>query len=196
MAAGNIADRHAGLHCLGNHGQLQIRRKPPPARAGDDFHLRERVGRRLYPGLCLDPPAKAGIRSNGGHFNMLASFASSDCHTELARSLQCGTPHWIQTLPPAPWAPTHASAMASKCPNQNPNPRKHRLGRTVRLAEQISVQATPHSSECRITSRPIQNACQAALQRRPSLKTEHLGCAPRIANRSVHVIGSCWPMFR
>jgi len=40
MTAGNVADRHAGLHRLGDHRQLQIRRKPtPPSDAGDHFDL-------------------------------------------------------------------------------------------------------------------------------------------------------------
>src|SRR5580704_11659811 len=56
MAAGNIADRHAGLHRLGNHGQLQIGGETPPASdAGDHFDLRERVGHRRIPRLIPRP---------------------------------------------------------------------------------------------------------------------------------------------
>jgi len=40
MAAGNIADRHARLHRLGDHGKLLIHREPPSAGdAGDHFNL-------------------------------------------------------------------------------------------------------------------------------------------------------------
>ena len=44
VTAGNIADRHAGLHRLGNNRQFLLGRKPPSARnAGDHFDLRERI---------------------------------------------------------------------------------------------------------------------------------------------------------
>jgi len=40
MATGNIADRHARLHRLGDNGELLIHREPPPAGdAGDHFNL-------------------------------------------------------------------------------------------------------------------------------------------------------------
>ena len=40
MATGNIADRHARLHRLGDNGELLIHRKPSPAGdAGDHFNL-------------------------------------------------------------------------------------------------------------------------------------------------------------
>ena len=43
--AGNIADRHARLQRLIDDRQLLLRREPPPAgNAGDDFHLRKRLG--------------------------------------------------------------------------------------------------------------------------------------------------------
>ena len=52
MAASNIADRHAGLHRLGNNGQLQIGREAPPTGdASDHFDFRERVGHRRIPRL-------------------------------------------------------------------------------------------------------------------------------------------------
>src|SRR6478672_8631356 len=39
-ADGNIADRHARLHRLGDNGELLIHREPPPAGdAGDHFNL-------------------------------------------------------------------------------------------------------------------------------------------------------------
>src|SRR5262245_34585465 len=70
MAAGNIADRHAGLHRLGNHRQLQIGRKTAPAGdARDYFNLRERVGHRRMPRLIPRPsgycrcPVKTGCTS-------------------------------------------------------------------------------------------------------------------------------------
>jgi len=45
-----------GTHRLGNHGQLQIGRKPSPASdAGDHFDLRERVGHRRLPRLIPRP---------------------------------------------------------------------------------------------------------------------------------------------
>jgi len=50
MPAGNIADRHARLQRLVHDQQLLLRRKPPPAgNAGDDFHLRKRLGHRRMP---------------------------------------------------------------------------------------------------------------------------------------------------
>jgi hypothetical protein len=56
MAAGNITDRDAGLHRLGNHGQLQIRREAPPmCDAGDHFDLRERVEHRRMPKVIPRP---------------------------------------------------------------------------------------------------------------------------------------------
>jgi hypothetical protein len=72
MAASNIADRHAGLHRLGNYGQLRfssVAKHHPADDAGNHFHLRERVGHRRMPRLILGPPAIAGVRSNRGSFH-------------------------------------------------------------------------------------------------------------------------------
>lgn len=69
MATSNIADRHARLQRLVDGQELLLRRKPPPpGNAGDDFHLRKRVGHRRMPRtkLGLAPPANAGDRSKRG----------------------------------------------------------------------------------------------------------------------------------
>jgi hypothetical protein len=50
MATGNIADRQARLQHLVDDQELLLCRKPPPAgNAGDDFHLRRRLGHRRMP---------------------------------------------------------------------------------------------------------------------------------------------------
>ena len=67
MAAGNKADRHARLQRLIDDQKLLLRREPPPAgNTGDDFHLRKRLGLGVCLGLCLAPPANAGVRSEWG----------------------------------------------------------------------------------------------------------------------------------
>ena len=67
MATGNIADRHAGLQRLVADRELLLRRKPPPAgNAGNDFHLRNVSDIGVCLGLCLAPPANAGVRSKRG----------------------------------------------------------------------------------------------------------------------------------
>ena len=56
VATGNVADRHAGLHRLGNHGELQLGGKAPPAGdPGNHFNLRERVGHRRMPRIIPRP---------------------------------------------------------------------------------------------------------------------------------------------
>ena len=71
----NIADRHSGLHRLGDDGQLQIGRKPRSAcDAGDHFNPRERVGVR--PDLSLGPPAKPVPGQNRAQFTNLLGSAS------------------------------------------------------------------------------------------------------------------------
>jgi hypothetical protein len=50
VAAGNKADRHAGLHRLGIHGQLQLGRETSsPSDAGDCLRLRPCVLKRYRP---------------------------------------------------------------------------------------------------------------------------------------------------
>src|ERR1700733_3136640 len=50
MTTGNIADRHARSQRLVDDRELLLRRKPTPAgNAGDDFHLRKRLGHRRMP---------------------------------------------------------------------------------------------------------------------------------------------------
>lgn len=50
MATGNIADRRARLQRLVDDQELLFRREPTPAdNAGDDFHLRKRLGHRRMP---------------------------------------------------------------------------------------------------------------------------------------------------
>ena len=67
MATGNIADRHARLHRLGDNGELLIHREPPPAGdAGDHFNLENVSDIGVCPGLSLGPPANAGVRSKQG----------------------------------------------------------------------------------------------------------------------------------
>jgi len=73
VAASNIADRHAGLHRLGDHGQLQIGRKASPARdAIDHLDLREvsDIGTCLARLIPRPPgyrrcPVKTGCSSSG-----------------------------------------------------------------------------------------------------------------------------------
>src|SRR5262249_19325888 len=60
VTASNVADRHAGLHRLGNDGELQLGGKASPASdAGDRFNLRERIGHRRIPRLM---PRSSGYR--------------------------------------------------------------------------------------------------------------------------------------
>src|SRR5262249_8788061 len=60
VTASNVADRHAGLHRLGNDGELQLGGKASPASdAGDHFNLRERIGHRRIPRLM---PRSSGYR--------------------------------------------------------------------------------------------------------------------------------------
>jgi hypothetical protein len=66
MAPGNIADRHAGLHRLGDHGQLQINGEPTPmGDAGHNFDLRERVGHRRMPRLIPSRLLKKSVALAG-----------------------------------------------------------------------------------------------------------------------------------
>ena len=56
VAPCNIADRHPRLQRLGDHGQLLLRREPPPAgHTGNHFDLRERVGHRQMARLIPRP---------------------------------------------------------------------------------------------------------------------------------------------
>jgi hypothetical protein len=72
------ADRHARLQRLVDEQELLLRRKPPPAgNAGDDFHLRKRVGLGVCLGLSLAPPANAGVRSKRGAVQRTLRAASS-----------------------------------------------------------------------------------------------------------------------
>jgi hypothetical protein len=59
------------LQRLVDDRELLLRRKPPPAGdAGDDFH--ENVSDiDVSLGLCLAPPAKAGVRSKRGAVHLL-----------------------------------------------------------------------------------------------------------------------------
>src|SRR5262249_5110853 len=60
VTASNVADRHAGLHRLGNDGELQLGGEASPASdAGDHFNLRERIGHRRIPRLM---PRSSGYR--------------------------------------------------------------------------------------------------------------------------------------
>jgi HTH-like domain len=77
MTTRNIADRHAWLQRLVDDRELLLRRKPTPAgNAGDDFHLRKRLGHGVCLGLCLAPPANAGVRSKQGAVHRLKELAS------------------------------------------------------------------------------------------------------------------------
>jgi hypothetical protein len=51
---GQITDRHARLPALVDDQKLLLRRKPPPtSNAGDDFHVRKRLGHRHMPRTML-----------------------------------------------------------------------------------------------------------------------------------------------
>src|SRR5580704_11249169 len=101
MAAGNIADRHAGLHRLGNHGQLQIGGETPPASdAGDHFDLRERVGHRRIPRLIPRPSGYCRCPVETG------------CSSQALEGQ--ATPPAKKLLMPAEW-PTGTSRLGACC---------------------------------------------------------------------------------
>ena len=61
-----MADGQTGLHRLDNQGQFEFDRKHRRAHRDD---LRERIDIGLCPGLCLGPPAVAGVRSKQGELH-------------------------------------------------------------------------------------------------------------------------------
>src|SRR5205085_12367992 len=78
VAASNIADRHAGLHRLGNHGQLQLGREATPTGdAGDHFDFRERIGHRHMPRLIPRPSGLSSVSGENGVHSTHLPFAGS-----------------------------------------------------------------------------------------------------------------------
>src|SRR5580704_8448441 len=107
MAAGNIADRHSGLHRLGNHGQLQIGGETPPASdAGDHFDLRERIGHRRML-RCLIPGFDGALFSPAWREALWARFFMAAPRRQR-RSVERGT---VRNFVRG-WAVEHDQAMA------------------------------------------------------------------------------------
>jgi hypothetical protein len=104
MAPGNIADRHAGLHRLGDHGQLQINGEPTPmGDAGHNFDLRERVGHRRMPRLIPRPsgycrcPVETGC-SSGPPCGLMAGRLSTSAKDSACTGASDGTMARVEVI--------------------------------------------------------------------------------------------------
>ena len=79
MATGNITDRHAGLHRLGNHGHFKSgekrRRRATPV-ITSTFENVSDIG--LCLGLTPGPPAIAGVRSQRGAVQRRCGVSSAE----------------------------------------------------------------------------------------------------------------------